>query len=68
MDTIERLVLEAAQQEGEKPSFDNLPSDGSLVARHRVDADTGSKVTEFYGKRSFIADMGKAGQAGRENC
>jgi hypothetical protein len=62
MDTIERLVIEACKLEGANPSYDNLPSDGSLVARHRVDADTGSKVTEFFGRRSFLADMGRPGR------
>jgi hypothetical protein len=61
MDTIERLVIEAAQQEGEKPSFENLPDTG-MVMRTRTDANTSTKFNEFYGKRSFIADMGRPGR------
>jgi hypothetical protein len=59
--TIERLVIEAAQQEGEKPSFENLPDTG-MVMRTRTDANTGTKFNEFYGKRSFIADMWRPGR------
>jgi hypothetical protein len=61
-DNFETELIKAATAEGAKPSVDNLPSDGSLVARHRVDADTGSKVTEFFGRRSFLADMGRPGR------
>jgi hypothetical protein len=54
-------VIEAAQQEGEKPSFENLPDDG-MVMRTRTDANTGTKFNEFFGKRSYIADMGRKGR------
>jgi hypothetical protein len=57
--TFEAMLLQAAKQEGEKPSFDNLPRDGSMIARHRVDADTGQKITEYYGRRSFIGDLNR---------
>ena len=53
MDTIERLVIEAAQQEAEKPSFENLPDTG-MVMRTRTDANVGTKFNEFYGKRSLV--------------
>ena len=43
---FERMLLEAAKQEGEKPSADSLPDDGTLVARHRVDSATGERSTE----------------------
>jgi hypothetical protein len=62
MDTIERLVLAACQQEGQRPSIDNLPSDGSLVPRHRTDSATGERMTEWFGTRSFIADMSRKGR------
>jgi hypothetical protein len=61
LDHFEIELLKAATVEGLTPSPENLPSDGSLVARHRTD-DMGAKVTEFYGKRSFIADMGRPGR------
>ena len=54
MDNIEALVIAAAQLEGQRPSIDNLPDDGSLVARNRVDSATGERMTEFFGRRSFI--------------
>lgn len=60
MDTIEALVLQAAQLEGQRPSFENLPDTG-MVVRHRTD-DMGQRVTEFFGRRSFIADMGRPGR------
>jgi hypothetical protein len=30
--------------------------------RTRVDANTGTKYNEFFGKRSYIADMGRPGR------
>jgi hypothetical protein len=59
---IEEEVLQAAQKEGEQPSPENMPSDGSLIARHRVDAASGQKFIDWYGKRSFIADLARRGQ------
>ena len=50
-DNFEKLLLDAAKAEGEKPSVANLPPSGEMVARHRTDADTGSRVTEFFGRR-----------------
>jgi hypothetical protein len=60
-DNFETELIKAATAEGASPSFENLPDDGSLVARHRTD-DMGQRVTEFYGRRSFIADMGRPGR------
>jgi hypothetical protein len=60
-DNFERMLLDAAKVEAASPSEANLPSGGSLVARHRTD-DMGQRVTEFYGRRSFIADMGRLGR------
>ena len=37
---FEKMIIDAAKAEGEKPSFDNLPCVGSLISRTRV-ADTG---------------------------
>jgi hypothetical protein len=61
MDNIEAMVLEAAKQEGLKPSFDNLPPSGEIIARPRADA-AGAKITEFFGRESFIKSMGRPGR------
>jgi hypothetical protein len=61
-DNFEAELIKAATAEGASPSFENLPDDGSLVARHRTDSATGERVTEFFGRRSFIADMGRPGR------
>jgi hypothetical protein len=58
-DNFERMIIEAAMAEGLKPSFENLPPSGELVARHRVDAATGEKHTDWYGRKSFIYDLGR---------
>ena len=60
-DNFERMLLDAARQEGEKPSEANLPDNG-MVMRTRTDANTGTKYNELYGKRAFIADMGRPGR------
>ena len=62
LDRFEEMLIAAAKVEGERPSIDNLPTDGAMVARTRTDADTGAKVTEFYGKESFIKSMGREGR------
>ena len=59
---FEREMIEAAKTEGERPSTENLPTNGEMVARHRTDSDTGSRVTEFFGRESFIKSMGRPGQ------
>ena len=51
------MLLDAAVAEGDKPSFANLPKDGSMVTRVRVDPDSGHRRTEYFGRRSFIADL-----------
>ena len=55
------MLLDAAKAEGERPSLDNLPPSGELVARHRTD-DMNAKVTEWYGRDSFIKSMGRPGR------
>ena len=60
-DNFEALIIEAAKREGAKPSIDNLPSDGTMVARHRSD-DTGTRFTEFFGRESFLKSMGREGR------
>ena len=60
-DHFEREVIKAAQAEGEKPSTENLPPSGEIVARHRTD-DMGQRMTEFFGKESFIKSMSRPGR------
>ena len=62
LDNIEQLIIEAAKREGAKPSTENLPDDGTMVARHRSDANTGTRFTEFFGRESFIKSMGREGR------
>lgn len=59
---FERMVIDAAKAEGERPSYDNLPPSGELISRVRTDEDTGAKATHFYGRRSFIADLSRPAQ------
>jgi hypothetical protein len=51
-------LFEAALAEAENPSLANLPRDGSLIERHRMDSRSGARTVTFHGRRSFIADMG----------
>ena len=60
-DNFETLLLQAAKAEGFKPSYDNLPSDGSLIARVRTD-ENNAKWTEYFGKESFIKSLGREGR------
>jgi hypothetical protein len=59
---FESMVLEAAKAEGLTPSRENLPRDGSMVSRVRVDDDTGERRTEWYGRESFIKQLGRPGR------
>ena len=45
MDKIEQMILEAAKLEGENPSIENLPEDGTIIERTRLD-DTRHEVHE----------------------
>jgi hypothetical protein len=60
-DNFEQQLLEAARQEGLRPSIDNLPPSGEMIARQRVD-DMGAKTTEYFGRKSFIKSMGREGR------
>jgi hypothetical protein len=60
-DNFEQLLLDAAKAEDFKPSYDNLPSDGSLIARVRTD-ENNAKWTEYFGRQSFIKDLGRPGR------
>jgi hypothetical protein len=59
---FEQMMIDATKAEGEHPSFDNLPPDGSLIPRVRTDEDTGAKATHYFGRRSFIADLSRPGR------
>jgi hypothetical protein len=59
---FEKMLLEAAKAEGERPSVENMPDDGTIVMRVRSDANTGGKYNEFWGKTSFIKEMGRPGR------
>jgi hypothetical protein len=61
MGGLEAMLLRAAQEEGKTPSHANLPHDGTLIARNRVDEATGEKHVDWYGRESFIRDMGRPG-------
>jgi hypothetical protein len=58
--TLEPELLAAAAQEAERPSRANLPRDGSMIERNRVDARSGARETTFFGRESFIRSMGQA--------
>jgi hypothetical protein len=58
---FETMLIEAATGEGNNPSADNLPEDGTLIERQRVD-DMGSKSINWYGKESFIKGLSRGGQ------
>jgi hypothetical protein len=60
-DNIEKMLLQAALGEGLRPSYDSLPQDGSMISRVRVDDQTGEKSINFYGRESFIKQIGKPG-------
>ena len=56
---FERMIIDAAKAEGERPSFDNLPPSGELISRTRTDEDSGAKATHWYGRESFIKELGR---------
>lgn len=61
-DNFEREMIKAAITEGERPSAANLPSDGSLICRNRVDSATGERSVEWFGTESYIKGMGRPGR------
>jgi hypothetical protein len=58
---IEDQVLEAAKREGETPSLENLPKDGSMIKRETRDDSTGRHIVTWHGRESFIKSMGRPG-------
>jgi hypothetical protein len=58
---FESRLFEAARQEAEHPSPENLPVDG-MVMRTRIDRDTGEKQIHWHGQKSFIADLSRRGR------
>ena len=59
---FEQMLLQAAVAEGATPSPDNLPRDGSMVSRVRVDDDSGQRRTEWFGRESFIKQLNEPGK------
>jgi hypothetical protein len=61
---LEKQLLEALEQEAETPSGDNLAEtpDDPRAMRNREDSATGQRITEFFAKRLFIADMNRKGR------
>ena len=62
MDNLEPQLLEAAIAEGQRPSMSNLPPSGELVARNRVDSATGERSVEWFGRESYVKQMGRPGR------
>jgi hypothetical protein len=62
LDRFEEMLITAAKAEGERPSQENLPTNGEMISRARVDGDTGAKVTEWFGKQSFVKDFTRPGR------
>jgi hypothetical protein len=56
------MVIDAAKKEGERPSYANLPRDGSMISRQWVDEGTGERSINWYGRRSFIHDPSRQSQ------
>jgi hypothetical protein len=61
-DNLAGIIRAEAAREAASPSFENLPPSGELISRNRVDSATGERSVEWFGKRSFIADMGRPGR------
>jgi hypothetical protein len=59
---FERMIIDAAKAEGERPSFDNLPPSGELISRTRTDEDSGAKATHWYGRENFIKQLSTPAQ------
>jgi hypothetical protein len=59
---FEPQLHEAAKAEGATPSRENLPRDGSMVSRERIDPNTNHRQVEFFGRESFIKAMSRPGQ------
>jgi hypothetical protein len=55
-------INNAAKLEAERPSRENLPRDGSLIERVKVDASNGTRTSTFFGIRSYIKDMAREGR------
>jgi hypothetical protein len=62
MKMFEPRLRAAAAAEARRPSVENLPPAGQFLERRSVDPKTGEAVTNFWGRTSFIADMGRPGR------
>lgn len=61
LDNLEQQLIGEAAREAANPSESSLPPSGELISRTRID-DMGEKSINWFGKRSFIADMGRPGR------
>jgi len=59
---LEPLFVKAVETQCWNPHPASLPSDGTLVPRTRVDEMTGAKEIHWFGRHSFIKDMGTPGR------
>jgi hypothetical protein len=62
IDNFEPSLLSQVIAEGLRPSFENLPPSGELIARNRVDPATNERSVEYFGRESFIRGMGREGR------
>jgi hypothetical protein len=62
LDNFEAQLIRDAAAEGASPSEANLPADGSLISRNRVDDATNARSITWHGRRSFIADLTRPGR------
>ena len=61
LNNLEEQLIRDAAAEGANPSEANLPPDGSMISRTRVD-DMNQRVTEWHGRDSFIKDFTRPGR------
>jgi hypothetical protein len=54
---MEQQLFEALSQEAETPSLANLPRDGSMISRTKVNPVTNARETHWLGRESFISQM-----------
>jgi hypothetical protein len=59
---VEGPLLKAVNAEGDRPSPENTPADGSLIKRERVDSATGLRTIDYYGRESFVKGFTRPGR------
>jgi hypothetical protein len=58
---FERDLLERLAAEGDRPSPENTPADGSLIKRERTDS-MGTRIIDWFGRESFIKGLSRPGR------